>query len=61
MLPGYKGVKLTMAGGLNNNDFKCLIKTLFLFLLFMSYNDAQQNKGDAVRVIFYCTSNKCML
>ena len=37
-----------MAGGLRNCVFKCLINTLFFFLVFMSYNEVQQNKGIAV-------------
>lgn len=49
-----------MAGVLSSHGFKHLIKTLFLFLV-MSYNDAQQNKGVAVRVMFYGTNNKFVL
>lgn len=37
--------------GLTKYVFRCLIKTLFLFLVFMSYNDAQQNKRVTVRVV----------
>lgn len=50
-----------MSEGLRNRVFKYLIKTLFLFLVFMSYNDAQENKGVSVRIMFCRTKNKYVL
>lgn len=50
-----------MAGCLSNRDFEWLVKTSFLFSVFMAYNDAQQNKVVAVTVMLYCTKDKCVL